>query len=171
MNYFEKAHIHGFESSSGEKWWSFSCAMIGRCRPIFDDCGSNYDVARRLKDAGVITDEMEEDSEMCTFCVYFKSEELANIFIQNLNDYLQQWERQVTIRLDPEQALLVPYLQSLMKVAYRSCEAYVDMSDEETFVLLEEAHSISNGIFSELENKGYVIDENGWPVEHTESDS
>lgn len=155
-----------------EEYWCFNTAMIGMCSPVFDDCDSNYDVAQRLKKAGVITQGMEEDSETCALVVYFKSEAMASEFISRLNQYLKDWEKQTPARLDPMESLLLPKLRPLMRIARLSHDAYVTMSDEEMFDLLQHAHSISNDIFSELETKGYVCNKDGWPVARIEpSDS
>ncbi len=154
-----------------ELWWSFDCAMIGMCRPVFDDCDSNYEVAERLKKEGVITSDMEEDSETCALCVRFDSEELARDFINNLNAYLRRWEEQSVVRLDPDQSLFLPFLPALVEIAKHAHHAYVCEGDEETWDRLSKAHTLTNDIFTDIEGRGYVLNEKGWPVARVEPNS
>lgn len=69
---------------------SFSGAMVSTCEPLFDDCGSNYDVEKKLKSAGVIPDGALLDSESCSLVVLFKSWAQGRVFIKRFNRYLTE---------------------------------------------------------------------------------
>ena len=72
----------------GKQVWTFDCAMISSCQPLFDDCDSNYDVEEKLEKAKVITKRNNTDSESCALVVRFSSQKSADAFINRLNDYL-----------------------------------------------------------------------------------
>ncbi len=68
--------------------WTFTASMVSTCEPLLDDCDDNYDVVRRLRKAGVITAECDEDSESCQMFVSFRSRLAALDFLSRLNTYL-----------------------------------------------------------------------------------
>ena len=68
--------------------WFFSAAMVSTCEPLLNDCDDNYDVARRLKKAGVIDSTVEDDTESCQLWCYFNSKADGESFIDRLNEYL-----------------------------------------------------------------------------------
>lgn len=70
----------------GRPW--FEAAMILTCRPLFDDCDSNYEVEQKLKQAKVILPNNLCDSESCALVVNFASLKSANAFVKRLNAYL-----------------------------------------------------------------------------------
>lgn len=70
--------------------WFFTCAMVGTCAPVFDYCWDNYEVAKKLTQAGVIDEACLEDSEASQMFVYFKTREGGEEFIRRLNDYIKE---------------------------------------------------------------------------------
>jgi benzoyl-CoA reductase/2-hydroxyglutaryl-CoA dehydratase subunit BcrC/BadD/HgdB len=68
--------------------WHFTAAMVISCEPLLNDCYDNYDVARRLKKAGVIDSTVEDDTESCQLWCYFNSKADGESFIDRLNEYL-----------------------------------------------------------------------------------
>jgi hypothetical protein len=71
------------------QFW-FECAMIGTCKPLFDNCANNYEVEEKLRKAGVIT--TDTDSESCALVVLFNSMGDGEAFIDRLNAYLLRKE-------------------------------------------------------------------------------
>jgi len=80
---------HDIEAPDFDKRWSFSWAMIGACRPLFDDCFGNCEVEDKLRKAKVIRKNNSTDSESCQLWVYFSKRESAEKFIDRLNNYLR----------------------------------------------------------------------------------
>lgn len=70
-----------------DEHWAVTADLTGL--ETFENCESNYDVVERLKKNGVLTKEMEEDSEYSQFFAYFKTQELAEHFIYLLNKYVE----------------------------------------------------------------------------------
>ena len=83
---FDEYDIHKGDWSGAQ--WTFNCAMVSTCTPLFDDCDSNYEVRGKLKKAKVITKSCEDDTESCEMYVYFKSKATGLSFINRLNAYL-----------------------------------------------------------------------------------
>lgn len=77
------------EPQDYDRRWSFSGAMVSRCRPLFDDCDSNYEVEAKLRAAKVIRKNNPTDTESCALWVYFSKREGAEKFIDRLNEYLR----------------------------------------------------------------------------------
>jgi hypothetical protein len=75
--------------------WSFSNAMVGACRPAFDDCESNHEVEDKLRKAGVIHKKTKTDTESCQLWVYFSGYPAACNFIDRLNAYLREKEKKM----------------------------------------------------------------------------
>ena len=73
--------------------YRFSCSMIGRCKPLFDNCEDNYGVERELRKHKVILINTETDTEMCCMYVYFRNKISATNFIKKLNKYLKNKEK------------------------------------------------------------------------------
>lgn len=69
--------------------WSFSSAMVSRCRPLFDDCFDNHEVEAKLRASKVIRKNNRTDTESCALWVYFSKREGAEKFIDRLNEYLR----------------------------------------------------------------------------------
>ena len=70
--------------------WFFTAAMVSTCEPLLNDCYDNYDVARRLKKAGVIDSTVEDDTESCQLWGYFNSKAEGEGFVDRLNAYLKK---------------------------------------------------------------------------------
>lgn len=78
--------------------WYFSAEMIDVGRPVFDDCISgpgnrqvnNHKVAKKLREAGILTDSCEVDGEQGCLWVYFKQKRHAYWFIDRLNKYIEK---------------------------------------------------------------------------------
>lgn len=60
----------------------------------------NHDIARKLKNAGVINDTCVEDSEMGEFVCVFKKKKDARAFIVRLNKYLKRRHKEKTSLLE-----------------------------------------------------------------------
>jgi len=86
---FDERDIEEISDSEIGKPFFFTCAMVSTCEPLLDDCGDNYEVASRLKAAGVIMEDDDEDSESCQLWVNFTTREQGNHFINRLNSYLR----------------------------------------------------------------------------------
>jgi hypothetical protein len=78
----------GDDDEATHPWW-FEAAMVSTCRPIFDDCDSNYGVMEKLTVAGVISKYDKQDSETCSLVVYFTDAAMGEAFIERLNNYLR----------------------------------------------------------------------------------
>lgn len=77
--------------NDGEKpevWW-FEAAMVSTCKPLFDDCESNYDVEAKLRKAHVIRKDNQTDTESCALVVNFSSKKAGAAFVDRLNKYLE----------------------------------------------------------------------------------
>jgi hypothetical protein len=70
--------------------FTFTCAMISTCKPLFDDCEDNHEVADKLIKAKVIRG--HEDSESCQLFVNFRTRKSGEGFIRRLNKYLDEKE-------------------------------------------------------------------------------
>jgi len=75
--------------------WSFCSAMVGLCRPIFDECFGNCEVEDVLRKAKVIRANNKTDSETCQMWVYFSKKESGEKFIERLNKYIDQRARKI----------------------------------------------------------------------------
>jgi hypothetical protein len=82
---FSESDVKKLES--GLYW--FECAMVSVCRPAFDDCGSNYEVEKKLRDAKVIGFKNHTDTEFSALVVNFRTEEAGRNFINRLNAYFE----------------------------------------------------------------------------------
>ena len=51
---------------------------------------SNYDIVDKLKEDGILKENADEDSEYCQFFAYFKTKELAEQFLENFKDLIEQ---------------------------------------------------------------------------------
>ena len=81
------------DNGKGSFW--FTCAMVSTCAPLFDDCDDNYEVRAKLEAAGVINEEVEDDSESCQLWEYFQTQEAGARFVARLNSYLAEKARKV----------------------------------------------------------------------------
>lgn len=60
------------------------CDMIHAFRPLFDHCPSNHEFEDVLREAGVITEGMNTDTESGAFCIIFRNREAAVRFCGEL---------------------------------------------------------------------------------------
>lgn len=82
---YSLAHV---SESRGE--YHFEDSFISGCEPLFDNCGSNYEVREKLEEAGVIHHNNRAEAETCAMWVKFSTEEAAQNFIDRLNEYLRE---------------------------------------------------------------------------------
>lgn len=86
---FDDGNIYDLgPGNDGCRYW-FECAMISTCEPLFDNCGSNYEVEEKLRKAGVLRN-LDTDTESCALIVNFKTMRSARAFITRLNKYLRE---------------------------------------------------------------------------------
>ena len=95
----EMDEMYMFDYGSGKngsgKMCHFEAAMISTCKPLFDDCESNYEVEEKLRAAKVVLPQSMADSESCALVVHFRSVKSANAFIGRLNKYLIEKARRL----------------------------------------------------------------------------
>ena len=77
-------------SSEGLGPW-FECAMIGKCRPLFDDFDSNYEVEELLVRYGLVEEHMC-DSESSALVINFDTVHEGRTFVDRLNAFLNELE-------------------------------------------------------------------------------
>jgi hypothetical protein len=75
-----------------ENPFTFTCAMVSTCAPLFDRIGTNtdpdnHDVEKLLLAKKVIRGGAT-DSESCQLFVYFKTRKAGEAFIDRLNQFL-----------------------------------------------------------------------------------
>lgn len=161
-------HNISVHEQDGRKYWMFNCAMIGVCRPVFDDLDSNVEVERRLRQDGIIDDTMTADSETCALIVYFRQEETAQVFLHRLNKYIRDWGKLDVPQPSKFERFLHNHLEALMRIAHLSKTAWSNMNDGEMLDSLEEASTIAHNIFEEARRHGFIIGDKGWQVGYVE---
>jgi len=70
--------------------WGFQYNLSYDYHRIFSDCENNHDVADLLRREGVLVpgEGVIEDPESCCYYAYFRTERLAQGFLDRLNDFM-----------------------------------------------------------------------------------
>ena len=72
----------------GDMIW-YEAAMVSTFPGVFDDCGDNYEVENKLRQAKVINAKNQTDTESCALVVNFSNKKSAEAFGERLQAYIE----------------------------------------------------------------------------------